>query len=410
MRTLTVRTLMLAAMAAVMLYLGACDSGKVGDGAPMEEASPEMKPRGGFGGDAASEGGADPVESSPGGGGAGPAPRGRVSLTRTRDAQVGTDTADLERRMKANYAFSCPEEMEAGVPEVAELILSPSLSTEELTRMVDSESVRFTGSTTVTPFVEAKLELAGGDGLVVKATSRDRQKLLPEDQNRWSWQLTGEKPGRYLLSVTLSLCEDGGDGDPVATPVAFNRKIEVIVGEGSVPGGVGPIGLYLFFALVGLVGLVGLVTLIRKKAGERRASRARVLPGDPNRHVFVSYSRHDEKVVDEIVAELEKAGHRIWIDRAGIEGAASWRAEIVEALSESQFLVFFASEKSFASTNVGKELAMASDENLTIIPVLLEDCEPSGAGKFVVAGLQRIDGRDRHPREIAAEISEVITP
>ena len=409
MRTLTVRTLMVAAMTALMLIFAACDSGKVGDGAPEEESPPEATPRGGMGGGPGFEGSSALEESPPPVGESDtPIPRGPVSLT--RDVQGGPSPVDLERRMKANYAFSCPEELEAGVPEVAELVLSPSLSTEELTRMVDSESVRFTGSTTVTPFVEAKLELAGGDGLVVKATSRDRQKLLPEDQNRWSWQLTGTKPGRYLLSVTLSLCEDGGDSAPLATPVAFNRKIEVIVGEGSGPGGAGPIGVYVFLGLVVLAGLIGLVTLIRKKAGDRRASRATVLPGDPNRHVFVSYSRHDEETVDEIVTELEKAGHRIWIDRAGIEGAASWRAEIVEALSEAQFLVFFASEKSFASMNVGKELAMASDENLTIIPVLLEDCEPSGAGKFVVAGLQRIDGRDRHPREIAAEISEVLTP
>ena len=317
--------------------------------------------------------------------------------------------AAVENRIKANYVFSCPKEIAVGQAEAAELVVSPSLSVSDLSKLVEEESIRFTGSAKLTPYVEAKIDYPHRDGLIVKAVTPVRQKLLPDDQNRWAWQLLGERSGEYLLSVSLSLCADASKSPPLATPVAFNRKIAVKVnyaGDGSFRISGHAVGTLVAVGAALLCGILGMMMYLH---GKKITSRlVPVHPAKSGEHVFVSYSRYDSNLVDPVIRELEEAGHKVWIDREGIAGAASWRAEIVNALTSARYLLFFASKSSYESVNVGKELSLAADEGLAVVPILLEDCEPTGASKFVVSGVQRIEGRKRTAQQIAADISKVI--
>ncbi len=52
--------------------------------------------------------------------------------------------------------------------------------------------------------------------------------------------------------------------------------------------------------------------------------------------VFVSYSREDKEKVLELTAKLRAAGVPLWIDLGGIDGAAMWGEEIVNALAKRQ--------------------------------------------------------------------------
>jgi TIR domain len=56
-------------------------------------------------------------------------------------------------------------------------------------------------------------------------------------------------------------------------------------------------------------------------------------------HVFLSYSRRDQAFVDRLIAELERAGLDVWIDRDDIPGGAAWEATISRAVRESAALV-----------------------------------------------------------------------
>ncbi len=52
-------------------------------------------------------------------------------------------------------------------------------------------------------------------------------------------------------------------------------------------------------------------------------------------HVFVSYASTDHARVAALVAALERAGVRAWLDRTGIPGGATYGPEIVAAIRES---------------------------------------------------------------------------
>ena len=73
--------------------------------------------------------------------------------------------------------------------------------------------------------------------------------------------------------------------------------------------------------------------------------------------IFVSYARVDSRKVAELIGKLRADGFDLWIDEEGIEGAAFWRKEIVEAIRMCSAVLFFASEASCQSENVSKELA-----------------------------------------------------
>ncbi|MDR0865420.1 MAG: toll/interleukin-1 receptor domain-containing protein [Candidatus Symbiothrix sp.] len=48
--------------------------------------------------------------------------------------------------------------------------------------------------------------------------------------------------------------------------------------------------------------------------------------------VFISYSRRDTKVADEICKVLDEAGISYWIDRGGITSGEAFHAVIVQAI------------------------------------------------------------------------------
>ena len=45
--------------------------------------------------------------------------------------------------------------------------------------------------------------------------------------------------------------------------------------------------------------------------------------------VFISYGSVDRERIQDLVSRMRQAGVTVWIDEAGIEGAAMWSEEIV---------------------------------------------------------------------------------
>ena len=110
----------------------------------------------------------------------------------------------------------------------------------------------------------------------------------------------------------------------------------------------------------------------------------------PAKYVFVCYSRADMKVVDKVLRELEKGGHRMWIDREGIVGSQTWREEIVKALQQCRAVLFFGSRESYRSRHVATELTLAEEAHKPIIPVLLDDAPPEGDVRYFLARLHHL--------------------
>src|ERR1051325_9272836 len=83
--------------------------------------------------------------------------------------------------------------------------------------------------------------------------------------------------------------------------------------------------------------------------------------------LFISYSRKDSDVAHQLVELLDSAGITSWIDKSGIELATHWSKEIVHAIDGSKAFVLLLSAASNVSTNVHKEVHLASEKRKKIL-------------------------------------------
>jgi hypothetical protein len=107
--------------------------------------------------------------------------------------------------------------------------------------------------------------------------------------------------------------------------------------------------------------------------------------------VFLSYARADAEKVDKIVTTLKAAGHRVWIDRSGIDGGQDWRTAIVGAIDSAEIFVIALSTTSIISKMVIRELSYADETHKPIIPILLHNVKLPPTMTLQLSGLQRID-------------------
>ena len=104
--------------------------------------------------------------------------------------------------------------------------------------------------------------------------------------------------------------------------------------------------------------------------------------------IFLSYSRSDAQQADEWVANLERFGYRVWIDRAGIRGGQQWNATIVRSIREAQALILLLSPNSARSDNVRREIDLAVDANKRIIPIEIQTTAVPENLQYQLAGVQ----------------------
>ncbi|MDR1096634.1 MAG: WG repeat-containing protein [Tannerella sp.] len=89
--------------------------------------------------------------------------------------------------------------------------------------------------------------------------------------------------------------------------------------------------------------------------------------------VFISYSRADAKIADDICKAFDDAGISYWIDRGGIAVGEAFHAVIVRAIKESRITVFISSVNSNMSEYTIKEIVIAFKNKKHIIPFCLDE-------------------------------------
>jgi len=107
--------------------------------------------------------------------------------------------------------------------------------------------------------------------------------------------------------------------------------------------------------------------------------------------VFISYSSKDKPIADAICARLEAAGIRCWIAPRDIAAGEDWPAAIAQAISQGQALVLVFSAHSNSSEEVGRELFLAADHKLVIIPFKIDDVEPEPGKQYYLARTHWLD-------------------
>ncbi len=111
--------------------------------------------------------------------------------------------------------------------------------------------------------------------------------------------------------------------------------------------------------------------------------------------VFVSYSRHDAVTVHQLVTALEAEGHDVWIDTDDIRGSERWRTSVATAIRESDVVLLVVSPAAMASSSVEREISVAAEDSLRIVPVVIETAPISVGLKYDLAGVQHVSFVDR---------------
>ncbi len=92
--------------------------------------------------------------------------------------------------------------------------------------------------------------------------------------------------------------------------------------------------------------------------------------------VFISYSNKDKPIADAICTNLEVAGIRCWIAPRDIAPGLDWPTAISNAISASRVMVLIFSANSNSSNEVSRELILAANNNLIIIPFKIDNITP----------------------------------
>ena len=107
--------------------------------------------------------------------------------------------------------------------------------------------------------------------------------------------------------------------------------------------------------------------------------------------VFVSHSSRDLKPVRALVDALEKRGVACWISERDIAAGDNYGDFIVDAIEKAGAMVLVFSGAANDSDEIKKEVALASQRRITVVPVRIEDVAPSKAFRYELATRNWID-------------------
>ena len=107
--------------------------------------------------------------------------------------------------------------------------------------------------------------------------------------------------------------------------------------------------------------------------------------------IFLSYSRTDKDKVDLLASKLAAVGRPVWIDRTSIQAGDQWRRQIVEAIRQADALILVLSPEAVQSDNVRKELDLAEETRIRIIPAEIRPVTIPPQMQYQLAGIQRIN-------------------
>jgi tetratricopeptide (TPR) repeat protein len=127
--------------------------------------------------------------------------------------------------------------------------------------------------------------------------------------------------------------------------------------------------------------------------------------------IFISYASTDLKTAQTICTALESRGFSCWISSRDIDPGDDFQESIVNAIIASKVMLFVFSANSNNSDEVKKEIALAGQHKLFVIPVRVEDVTPNPAFAYEFATRQWIDFFDDWDRaldHLSAQIAKVI--
>jgi hypothetical protein len=107
--------------------------------------------------------------------------------------------------------------------------------------------------------------------------------------------------------------------------------------------------------------------------------------------IFISHSSKDLAVAQTICAALESRGLTSWIASRDVGAGDNFQEAIVTAIRSAKVMVLVFSDNANNSTEIKKELALASQNKVAVIPARVEDVVPAAALAYELATRQWIN-------------------
>lgn len=90
------------------------------------------------------------------------------------------------------------------------------------------------------------------------------------------------------------------------------------------------------------------------------------------KNIFVSYSRREVGFIDDLVRNLEQAGHEVWLDYRNLVPGKPWQDQIYQGIQDADVILLVVSKASLASQNVEVEWRRVIEQNKRIILLVFE--------------------------------------
>ena len=107
--------------------------------------------------------------------------------------------------------------------------------------------------------------------------------------------------------------------------------------------------------------------------------------------VFISFASQDFKTARTICHAIESRGFKCWIASRDIRPGENFQSAIVQAIRDAKVLLLVFTANSNRSDEMTKELALASQRKLMVVPLRVENVSPSDAFAYEFATRQWID-------------------
>jgi len=113
--------------------------------------------------------------------------------------------------------------------------------------------------------------------------------------------------------------------------------------------------------------------------------------GAVSAQVFISFASEDQRVAMTLCQALESRGFKCWISARDIHPGANFQSAIVKAIRGAKIMLLVFTANSNNSDEMNKELALASQSKLVVVPLRIEDVTPNDAFAYEFATRQWID-------------------
>ncbi len=122
---------------------------------------------------------------------------------------------------------------------------------------------------------------------------------------------------------------------------------------------------------------------------EQEPSTGREDRGPPP--VFISYATADRAEALKVCNAIERRGTRCWISMRDVPPGANYQEAIVQSLRDARAMVLVFSDAANNSSEIKKELSLASRYEVPVIALRLKDVAPSDAFAYELSTRQWIN-------------------